>query len=258
MVASTSSGLKVAARLSPPLSISRSSSPGNSFSRRCTASRFTDASSRIAVCGHPPVSTPSTRGEDALSLDLTEGDQAQSGADQQGRRRIEVGRRRPLTVGARAAQRGAEGDGVMTGRQAVLDGAEEAGEEPIVAEGGGGAERLASHLAARGPELGDALRRVEPRVERNDGREIARDGHSRRVRRRHGVARSRAPLEMGDDERLEARRVADAPVLYVRFEAERMGEAAGGEEAVGELEERQECGINGHGGGCFPTGPKTP
>src|SRR5437762_2497811 len=61
MVASTSSGLKVAARLSPPLSVSGGSSPGNPFSRRCTASRFTDASSRIAVWGHPPVSTPTTR-----------------------------------------------------------------------------------------------------------------------------------------------------------------------------------------------------
>src|SRR2546425_1522753 len=52
------SGLKDAARLSPPLSTNTSSSPGWLRSRSAIASRFMEASSRIAACGQPPVSTP--------------------------------------------------------------------------------------------------------------------------------------------------------------------------------------------------------
>src|SRR6266700_4107708 len=66
--ASTSSGLKLAARLSPPLSKKRISSRGNRSFMRSTASKLIDASSRIAVCGHPPVSTPMIRSEVKASL----------------------------------------------------------------------------------------------------------------------------------------------------------------------------------------------
>ena len=52
---------KVAARLSPPDSISTRSSPGNFARMSATAARFIEASSRIAVCGQPPVSTPAMR-----------------------------------------------------------------------------------------------------------------------------------------------------------------------------------------------------
>jgi hypothetical protein len=57
-VRSESSGLKVAARLSPPLSTMMRSRSVNSFINPSIAERFMDASSRIAVCGQPPVSTP--------------------------------------------------------------------------------------------------------------------------------------------------------------------------------------------------------
>ena len=180
-------------------------------------------------------------------MHLAEGDQAEPRTDQQHRRRVEVGDRGPLGVGARAAQRAAEGNGVMTGCRAGLDRAEELGEEPIVVEGGRGAERLAPHLAARGPELGDALHRVEPGVEGDGSRDVAACGEPGRVRHHHGVARPRAPLEVGDDERLETGRVDDTPLLHVRLEAERMDEAAGGEETIGELEERQKRGISHDG-----------
>ena len=54
-------GLKAAARLSPPLSTNTTSRRGKRRLKRATASRLIDASSRIAVCGQPPVSTPSIR-----------------------------------------------------------------------------------------------------------------------------------------------------------------------------------------------------
>src|SRR5439155_1853788 len=86
----------------------------------------------------------------------------------------------------------------------------------------------------RGPELGDALHRVEPGVEGDGSRDVAACGEPGRVRHHHGVARPRAPLEVGDDERLETGRVDDTPLLHVRLEAERMDEAAGGEETIGD------------------------
>ena len=48
----------MAARLSPPDSIKIISKSGNLDFISSTANRFIDASSLIAVCGHPPVSTP--------------------------------------------------------------------------------------------------------------------------------------------------------------------------------------------------------
>src|SRR5580692_11044608 len=50
MVRSASSGLKVAARLSPPDSTKHSSACGNFKFISSIAARFMDASSRIAVC----------------------------------------------------------------------------------------------------------------------------------------------------------------------------------------------------------------
>src|SRR5271165_4474735 len=61
MVRSASSGEKVAARLSPPDSIRTRSRSGNFFCICATAARLMEASSRMAVCGQPPVSTPSIR-----------------------------------------------------------------------------------------------------------------------------------------------------------------------------------------------------
>src|SRR6478736_2748244 len=61
MNASTSSGEKVAVRLSPPLSTSRSCRSGNFASSARQACSFMVVSSRIAVCGQPPVSTPAMR-----------------------------------------------------------------------------------------------------------------------------------------------------------------------------------------------------
>jgi hypothetical protein len=58
---SASSGEKVALRLSPPDSTNSSSSCGNLPHMSSTAARLIDASSRIAVCGQPPVSTPVMR-----------------------------------------------------------------------------------------------------------------------------------------------------------------------------------------------------
>src|ERR1041384_3367703 len=54
MEASTSSGLKLAARLSPPLSSRIRSRPGCRAIISSIASKFIEASSRIAVCGQPP------------------------------------------------------------------------------------------------------------------------------------------------------------------------------------------------------------
>ena len=53
--------LKVAARLSPPNSIKTRSSPGKRRRISATAARLSEASSRMAVCGQPPVSTPVMR-----------------------------------------------------------------------------------------------------------------------------------------------------------------------------------------------------
>ena len=60
-VRSDSSGLKVADRLSPPDSTSTSSRFGCRFCRSSMAAKFMEASSRMAVWGQPPVSTPSMR-----------------------------------------------------------------------------------------------------------------------------------------------------------------------------------------------------
>src|SRR5207245_2222093 len=61
IVRSANSGENVAARLSPPDSIRIRSRPGNNRLISATAARFIEASSRIAVCGQPPVSTPRMR-----------------------------------------------------------------------------------------------------------------------------------------------------------------------------------------------------
>src|SRR5439155_19276855 len=99
------------------------------------------------------------------------------------------------------------------------------------------AQRLAPHLPARRAELGHALHRVEPLVEEDQRRDLARSGAARRVGDRDGVARAGTPLEVGPDEGLEARALAHAPLLRVRLEAEGMREPARGEEPGGELEE---------------------
>src|SRR5437667_394580 len=166
MAASTSSGLNVAARLSPPLSISRSSSPGNRFWRSWTASRFAEASSRIAVCGQPPVSTPTTRSagsapldagphpaQNPLALELAERDQPEPRADQQRHGRVEVRGRRALGLDAAAPDGRAEDRRVMAGRPRLVDGAHEPREERVGAEAGGDPQGLATHLAAGRPEL---------------------------------------------------------------------------------------------------------
>ena len=49
---------KVAAKLSPPDSININSKSGNFSFNSSTANKLIEASSLIAVCGHPPVSTP--------------------------------------------------------------------------------------------------------------------------------------------------------------------------------------------------------
>jgi hypothetical protein len=54
-------GEKVAARLSPPDSMQDESSAGNLPFIVSTAARLSEQSSRIAVCGQPPVSTPMIR-----------------------------------------------------------------------------------------------------------------------------------------------------------------------------------------------------
>ena len=58
---STNSGLKLAARLSPPLSTNTKSKVVNLCSSSSTAIRLIEQSSLIAVCGQPPVSTPLIR-----------------------------------------------------------------------------------------------------------------------------------------------------------------------------------------------------
>ena len=61
IVTSAKSGLKVADKLSPPDSIKTISTSGKRATISSTASKFIEASSRIAVCGQPPVSTPIIR-----------------------------------------------------------------------------------------------------------------------------------------------------------------------------------------------------
>ena len=58
---SASAGLKIAVRLSPPLSTNTRSSGAGRASSSATASRLAEMSSRIAVCGQPPVSTARIR-----------------------------------------------------------------------------------------------------------------------------------------------------------------------------------------------------
>jgi len=61
---SASSGEKVAARLSPPDSINTRSRAGKRGVEVGDAARLMEASSRMAVCGQPPVSTPRMRSGD--------------------------------------------------------------------------------------------------------------------------------------------------------------------------------------------------
>ncbi len=61
MKKSTRAGLNVSVRLSPPLSMNTTSVSGNVFSMSSTAARFILGSSRTAVCGQAPVSTPTIR-----------------------------------------------------------------------------------------------------------------------------------------------------------------------------------------------------
>jgi len=70
MVKSTNSGLKVAAKLSPPLSRKINFKLANFLSNCSMATKLIEASSRIAVWGHPPVSTPKIL-SGAKACDLT-------------------------------------------------------------------------------------------------------------------------------------------------------------------------------------------
>ena len=58
---SASAGEKIAVRLSPPLSTKTTSSGPVAASSSSTASRLEEMSSRIAVCGQPPVWTAAIR-----------------------------------------------------------------------------------------------------------------------------------------------------------------------------------------------------
>src|SRR3954463_3167755 len=61
MEKSTSSGLNVAERLSPPDSTKITSRSGWVASSSSIAAWFIEVSSRMAVCGQPPVSMPTMR-----------------------------------------------------------------------------------------------------------------------------------------------------------------------------------------------------
>ena len=68
IVASASSGEKVAERLSPPDSTNMIWMSGCASTMASTASRFMLASSRMAVWGQPPVSTPTMRSAGSTEL----------------------------------------------------------------------------------------------------------------------------------------------------------------------------------------------
>ena len=70
MKKSTSAGEKVSVRLSPPLSISTTSPSGNRASMSSTAARFMLGSSRTAVCGQAPVSTPMMRSSSRMPFSV--------------------------------------------------------------------------------------------------------------------------------------------------------------------------------------------
>jgi hypothetical protein len=61
----------VADRLSPPDSISTISMPGWRAVISATAARLMLASSRIAVCGQPPVSTPMIRSKGSTCIRIS-------------------------------------------------------------------------------------------------------------------------------------------------------------------------------------------
>ena len=61
MEKSTSSGEKVAERLSPPDSTNTTSRSGWRSTSSAIAASFMEVSSRMAVCGQPPVSSPTMR-----------------------------------------------------------------------------------------------------------------------------------------------------------------------------------------------------
>ena len=70
MKKSTSAGENVSVRLSPPLSISTTSPSGKRASMSSTAARFMLGSSRTAVCGQAPVSTPRMRSSSRMPLSV--------------------------------------------------------------------------------------------------------------------------------------------------------------------------------------------
>src|SRR5262249_43003444 len=91
------------------------------------------------------------RGEQALAFELTDGHEAKRYVDQQRGRRVEIGRRGELGIGAVSAERGTEHHRVMAGRAAFVARAREPRYERI-ADAVGHARRLPSHLKARRPE----------------------------------------------------------------------------------------------------------
>src|SRR5262249_4076157 len=116
----------------------------------------------------------------------------------------------------------------------------------IVAERGGDARGLTTHLPARRAKLRHGFHRVQARVERGPRRNVAAGSEPRGNGHGDGVAWPGRRLEMRGHERLEVRSITHAPLLRVRFETERMREATGGEHAIGELQQREERVERGH------------
>ena len=104
----------------------------------------------------------------------------------------------------------------------------------------GDPEKLASHLPACGTRFRDDLRHVDAGVEPLQRRQIGDARGASRENGGDGVGRPGAPLELRRDELLEAAGVMDPPFLDVGLETQGMGEAAGREQPVGELQQRQE------------------
>src|SRR6185503_9667903 len=130
-------------------------------------------------------------------------------------------------------------------------------EAVVPGERGGDPQRLPAHLAAALAELTHDLDRVQLVVQPATGRHVvAREGPER-ARRRGGVARPRAALDLGLQEALEPVPIADEPGLAVALEPEGVRVAPGGQRAVREVEQREQPRISHRGrrpAGCRPPG----
>lgn len=178
--------------------------------------------------------------QDALAGELTERDEAQSGAYQRGACGVKIRSdcffRRP----AERAADGSESDGMMAGSFAALDRGEKIGGERLWQELAGDAQRLTAHLPGSFTQFSGGLHRFEARVESAAGGEIFRLACAPGAESKDGIGGSGRAGEKFAKKVFDAGGVANAALLNKRLKAKRVGVGSGGKQAVGKLQEAEE------------------